>query len=31
MVPDEAWPEIKAELVTTRDAAGCEQEKQLAK
>jgi len=29
-VPDEAWPEIKAELISIRDAAGYEQGKQLA-
>jgi putative transposase len=29
-VPDEAWPEIKAELIAIRDAAGYEQGKQLA-
>lgn len=29
-VPDEAWPEIKAELIAIRDASGYEQGKQLA-
>ena len=29
-VPDEAWPEIKAALISIRDAAGYEQGKQLA-